>query len=169
MMKEMNTRLKEKFAVDNIVVSMMNDQVYLNHRKIDSLNVDEQAVKKWVIQYLKKNEVVTDAFATADILNTTLHKTLREMLANGYYPSRSGDVMYIMKPGYIAGGATGTTHGSWYPYDTHIPLLWYGWGVKKGKSNKETYMTDIAATVAALLHIQMPSGSVGKVIEEVMK
>ena len=169
MMREMNTRLKEKFAVDNIVVSMMNDQVYLNHRKIDSLNVDEQAVKKWVIQYLKKNEVVTDAFATADILNTTLHKTLREMLANGYYPSRSGDVMYIMKPGYIAGGATGTTHGSWYPYDTHIPLLWYGWGVKKGKSNKETYMTDIAATVAALLHIQMPSGSVGKVIEEVMK
>ena len=91
------------------------------------------------------------------------------MLANGYNPNRSGDIQVIMKPGYIEGSATGTTHGAWYPYDAHIPLLWYGWGIKHGKTNKETYMTDIAATLAGLLHIQMPSGSVGKVIEDVMK
>jgi phosphopentomutase len=48
-------------------------------------------------------------------------------------------------------------------------LLWYGWGIKQGKLNRETYMTDIAATLAALLHIQMPSGSVGQVITEVLK
>jgi phosphopentomutase len=57
----------------------------------------------------------------------------------------------------------------WNPYDAHIPLLWYGWGIKAGKTNRETYMTDIAPTVAALLNIQMPSGSIGKVITEVMK
>ena len=61
------------------------------------------------------------------------------------------------------------THGLWNPYDAHIPLLWYGWGIKQGKTNRETYMTDIAPTVSALLHIQMPSGCVGKVIEEVIK
>jgi hypothetical protein len=48
-------------------------------------------------------------------------------------------------------------------------LLWFGWGIKKGKTNRETYMTDIAATLAAMLHIQMPSGNIGKVIEEVIK
>jgi hypothetical protein len=84
-------------------------------------------------------------------------------------PARSGDIQMVLKPGYIEGGATGTTHGLWYKYDAHIPLLFYGWGIKKGKTNRETYMTDIASTVAALLHIQMPSGAVGKVIEEVMK
>jgi len=48
-------------------------------------------------------------------------------------------------------------------------MIFYGWGIKKGKTNKETYMTDIAPTIAALLHIQMPSGTVGNVVEEVMK
>jgi len=91
------------------------------------------------------------------------------MFANGYFPNRCGDVQFILKPGYIEGGNTGTTHGLWAPYDAHIPLLFYGWGIKKGSSNKENYMTDIAPTIAALLHIQMPSGTVGKVIEEAIK
>ena len=47
--------------------------------------------------------------------------------------------------------------------------VWFGWGVKPGKSNREVYMTDIAPTIAAMLQIQMPNGSVGKVIEEVIK
>jgi arylsulfatase A-like enzyme len=63
----------------------------------------------------------------------------------------------------------GTTHGLWNPYDAHIPLIWYGWGIKAGKTNRELYMTDIAPTLAALLHIQMPNGSVGDVIKEVIE
>jgi hypothetical protein len=47
--------------------------------------------------------------------------------------------------------------------------LWFGWGIKKGKTNRETYMTDISATLSALLHIQMPNGCIGKVIEEVIQ
>jgi hypothetical protein len=114
---------------------------------------------------------IVNAFETADIMNVPINKTMREMMANGYNPRRSGDIQLVLKPGYIEGTATstGTTHGLWYPYDAHIPLLFYGWGIKHGKTNRETYMTDIAGTVAALLHIQMPSGNVGKVIEEVMK
>lgn len=167
--KDMNSKLKEKTGADNIIASMMNDQIYLNHPKIDSAKLDEEGIKKWIIQYVQKNEAVTNAFATADIMTTPITKTLREMLANGYTPRRSGDIQMILKPGYMEGGATGTTHGAWYPYDAHIPLLFYGWGIKKGKTTRETYMTDIAVTVAALLHIQMPSGAVGKVIEDVMK
>jgi hypothetical protein len=48
-------------------------------------------------------------------------------------------------------------------------LLWYGWNIKPGKSNREVYMTDIAPTIAALLKIQKPSGSIGNVIEEIIK
>jgi predicted AlkP superfamily pyrophosphatase or phosphodiesterase len=169
MMKEMNAKLKEKFGVENTIVSMFNYQVYLNHPRIDSAKADEAGIRNWIIQYVKKNEAVANAFATAEIMTTPINKTLREMLANGYNPRRSGDIQIILKPGYIEGGTTGTTHGLWYPYDAHIPLLWYGWGIKKGRTSHETYMTDIAPTVASLLRIQMPSGTVGKVIEEVMK
>jgi predicted AlkP superfamily pyrophosphatase or phosphodiesterase len=169
MMKTMNTQLKEKFGIDNVIVSMYNYQVYLNHPRIDSAKLDDAPIKKWIIQYVKKNDAVANAFPTDEIMTTPINKTLREMLANGFNPRRSGDIQIILKSGYIEGGATGTTHGLWYAYDAHIPLLFYGWGIKKGKTHRETYMTDIAATIAALLKIQMPSGSVGKVIEEVMK
>ncbi len=169
LMKDMNTRLSDKFGISNIIVSMMYEQTYLNHRKMDSARVDAEQVKKWIINYVMKKDYVSNAFSTADILTTPINKIMREMLANSYYPNRSGDVQIVLKSGYLEGGPTGTTHGLWYAYDAHIPLLWYGWGIKKGKSNSETYMTDIAPTLAALLHIQMPSGSVGKVIGEVLK
>ena len=118
---------------------------------------------------LLKKEAVANAFETANIMATSIPKVQREMFANGYYPNRGGDIQIVLKSGYMEGGTTGTTHGIWSPYDAHIPLLFYGWGIKKGSSHKEVYMTDIAPTVAALLKIQMPSGNIGHVITEVMK
>jgi arylsulfatase A-like enzyme len=92
------------------------------------------------------------------------------MLNNGYLKKRSGDIQFILKPNYIdAWSNTGTTHGLWNPYDAHIPMIWYGWGVKPGKTYRETYMTDIAPTIAALLHIQAPNGNIGQVITELIK
>jgi arylsulfatase A-like enzyme len=167
--KALAAKFNSMFGITNLVVSTYNYQVTLNHRVIDSAKLDEALVKKTIIDVLKQNPAVANAFATADIMNVPINETIRKMLANGYNPMRSGDIQIILKPGYFGGGATGTTHGSWYPYDAHIPLLWYGWGIKKGRSKHEVYMTDIAPTVAGLLNIQMPSGAVGKVIEEVMK
>jgi predicted AlkP superfamily pyrophosphatase or phosphodiesterase len=167
--RAMNAKLKEMYGLDNVIVSMYNYQVTLNHPRIDSAKADEAAITKWIINYIKKNPAIANAFPTADIMTVPIPQTLRNMLANGYNPMRSGDIQLILKPGYIEGGATGTTHGLWYDYDAHIPLLWYGWGIKPGRSKKEVYMTDIAPTVAALLNIQMPSGSIGKVIAEIIQ
>ncbi len=166
--RSLNAAIKTKYGVDNAIVSTYNYQFTLNHPRLDSAKVDKSVIKQMIIDTLLKKEGVANAFATADIMTVPINKTLREMLANGYNPARSGDIQLILKSGYIEGGATGTTHGAWYPYDAHIPLLWYGWGIKQGKTKRETYMTDIAPTVAALLNIQQPSGSVGKVIEEVI-
>ena len=123
--KEMNAQLKAKYGIDNLVVSMYNYQVHLNHNKLDSAKIDDAPIKNWIASYMKKNEAVANAFPTSEIMTTPINKTLREMLANGFYPRRSGDVQIVFKPGYIDGGNTGTTHGLWYPYDSHIPLLWY--------------------------------------------
>jgi predicted AlkP superfamily pyrophosphatase or phosphodiesterase len=169
MMREMNLQIKQKFGVENAIASIMNEQVYLSRKRMDTSKADMVEIKNFIVGFLMKNENITHAFATDDILITPLPKQYREMIANGFHPSRSGDVQYIPKSGYFSGSGTGTTHGSPFQYDTHIPLLWYGWGIKKGKTNRETYITDIAPTLAALLHIQAPSGSVGQVIEEVLK
>lgn len=167
--QEMSRGLKEKFGAEKLITSTYNYQISLNHNLMDSLKIDQEAVKKWLIDYLTKQPGIARAFALNTLSSTTLNSKVKDMIANGYYPRRSGDIQLVLQPGYIDGGATGTTHGAWNPYDSHIPLLFYGWNIKPGKTNRETYMTDIAPTVAGLLRIQMPSGTVGKVIEEVGK
>lgn len=167
--KELVSQLKEKFGSDKLMVSTYNNQVYLDHRMMDSLKLNEQAVKEMIVSFISNQKGISRVFAMDDLMQVPMNAKIRDMVANGYYPARSGDIQIIMEPGWIDGGPTGTTHGAWNPYDAHIPLLFYGWKIKPGKTNRETYMTDIAATVAALLHIQMPSGCVGHVIEEVLR
>jgi hypothetical protein len=117
-----------------------------------------------------QNPAVDRAFVIDDVNNTTLPAKIKEAVTNGYYPSRSGDIQIILHPQWIDGFLNGgTTHGVWNPYDAHIPLIWFGWNISSGKTNHEIYMTDIAPTVAAMLKIQMPGGSIGHVIEEVVK
>ncbi len=95
---------------------------------------------------------------------------IKTRLINSYHPDRSGAVFVVLNPGwYHSSDVTGTTHGSWNPYDSHIPLLFMGWGIKKGKTNRPIYMTDIAPTISTLLHIQMPNGAVGTPITEALK
>ena len=108
-----------------------------------------------------------NAYDEEDLSSTILPAVVKEKLANSYYFRRSGDIQYFYKPQYTDYTADGIEHGAWYPYDSHIPLVWFGWNVKPGKTNRETYMTDIAPTVTAMLHIQMPSGCICHVITEV--
>jgi predicted AlkP superfamily pyrophosphatase or phosphodiesterase len=169
LVKDLNTGLKEKFGKNNIVTGNYNYQLVLNQGLFDSSDLDRDDVVQWVVRYLLKQDAVANAFELSKLAQTTLTATLKERITNGYYPTRCGDIQYVLKPGYMETALTGTTHGLWNPYDAHIPLLFYGWGIKHGKTTRETYMTDIAPTVASLLHIQMPSGCVGHVIEETLK
>ena len=121
------------------------------------------------MDWLKAKSYITHVFELNNLAATTIAEPMKTMLTNGYTPARSGDIQFVIKPGYFDGAAKGTTHGLWNPYDAHIPLLFYGWGIKPGKTNRETYMTDIAPTIAALLNIQMPSGCVGKVLVEALR
>ena len=167
---DINKMLAEKYKINTIVVANDNYQLHLNHPALDSAGISERVIIDWLVKRLSTEPGIERVFALEDLNKVPLPATIRKMLNNGYYPPRNGEVQIILKPGYIdALTATGTTHGLWNPYDAHIPLLWYGWGIKQGKTNRETYMTDIAPTIAAMLRIQMPNGCVGTAITEVMK
>ena len=76
----------------------------------------------------------------------------------------------ILKPGWLSTKYnTGTTHGSPYRYDTHVPLLFYGKNIPAGETYKQINITDIAPTLAALLKIQEPNACIGKVITPLLK
>ena len=169
-LEQLNQQLKDKFGEGKLALDFSNYQLVLNNILISEKKLKREEIVAAIIDFLSKQPTVARVFDLHQLEATALPAKIKEMIVNGYYPSRAGDIQIILKPNYIeAFLTTGTTHGMWYPYDAHIPLLWYGWGIKAGKTNRETYMTDIAPTLAALLHIQMPGGSIGKVISEVMK
>jgi predicted AlkP superfamily pyrophosphatase or phosphodiesterase len=169
--KKLNAFLKEKFGYDSLCIGSGNYQFYLNHTLIEEKEADYEDVLEATIAYLKKVDGVDKVFEYADMQEAMLPKDLKEQFINGYYASRCGDVLVVLKPGYIDDeyDGKGTTHGIWSPYDAHIPLLFYGNGIVKGKTFEKVYMTDIAPTLSGLLHIQMPSGCIGNVIEDAIK
>lgn len=166
---DLQKKLTEKFGINNLILDAANYQLYLNDKAIDSADADRDDIKEFIIHYLMQQEGILYAFDNEEINEANLPMEVKEMFLKGYNAKRGGDIQMILKPGNFYGGKTGTTHGSWYPYDSHIPLVWMGWGIKKGRSTNQYYMTDIAPTLAALLRIQMPSGAIGKPIGEVMK
>jgi len=166
----LNKVLAAKFSTTGLVRSIMNYQVNFNLTKINAEKLDYSAVKKAAVDFLQQQPGVSYAVDVAELGNSPVPEPIKTMIANGYNFKRSGGVQIVLVAGWFEGySKTGTTHGTWNPYDTHIPLLFYGWNIKHGKTNRETHMTDIAATLAALLHVQMPNGCIGHVIEEVEK
>ena len=173
--KDLNKFLLNKYKIDSLVLSLGNYQVNLNYKIVNYLHLDKDAVKKDCIGFLEKLPAVAFAVDLKKVQTADIPEALRTRIINGYSVEHSGEVQIILKPGWFTGhgsgdsGPTGTTHGTWNPYDNHIPLVFMGWGIKHGSLVRETHMTDIAPTVAALLHIQAPNGSIGNPIGEVMK
>lgn len=167
--KWLNENAEKKFNVKNAIEQVMNYQLYLNYTVLDANKVDREEVKKWAVNELAHHPAIMSAFDLHELTETTLPNTIKERVTNGYNQKLSGDIQFVFMPQWFDGGYKGTTHGTWNPYDAHIPLVWFGWKVKPGKTNRETYMTDIAPTLAALLRIQMPNGNVGHVVEELTK
>lgn len=166
----LNELLAEKFGQEKIVRSLLNYQVHLNYEVIRANSLDEKAIKDVAIDYLRNVDgvaFVTDMYEAA---RASIPERIRERIVNGFNPKRSGAIQIILDPQWYSGSprAIGTTHGSWGSYDAHIPLVWMGWGIEHGRTNRVTHMTDIAATLAALLHVEEPNGNIGVPIREVL-
>jgi len=164
---KLNAFLNDKFKVNNVVLRSMNNQIIFDHDKTDKGDVSFDVIKSASVEFLKRLDGFQNAVDIAKISQSTLQEIQKKMITNGYNARRSGDIYYVLQPNWFNGGSTGTTHGNWNPYDSHIPLVFMGWGIKPGATNKMHYMTDIAPTLAALLHIQTPNGTVGEPITEI--
>ncbi len=170
LMDRLNASLQRIYNIKKIILSDDNYQYSLDHAKLDSAGIPSADIINWLKKELATEPGIDRVFALNELNTVPLPASIRKAINLGYHPRRSGDVQVIFKPGFIdASNTTGTTHGLWNPYDTHIPLLWYGWGIKKGKTYRETTMSDIAPTLSSLLKIQMPSGNIGTTISEVIK
>ncbi|MEI3800802.1 Predicted pyrophosphatase or phosphodiesterase, AlkP superfamily [Chitinophaga ginsengisegetis] len=165
----LDSTLNVRFGVSKLVSSFMNYHVSFDKAKIAASKLDYDAVKKETVKYFEAQPGIQFAADLDNIGVNPLPEPLNTMAINGYNRKRTGSVIVIPEPGWFEGSLKGTTHGNWNPFDIHIPLVFMGWHVKHGASNETVHMTDIAATLAAMLHIQMPSGCVGKPVKEILQ
>ena len=163
--KKLNHVLAKEYPeAGDIVKTVMNYQVFFNRDVIKSKQLDFDKIKQTVVNVLKEDPNVLYACDMAKASTESIPEEVKFRIINGYNRERSGDVVIVLKPNFYAHGMKGTDHGAWNSYDTHIPLVFMGWGIKHGATTKQTYMTDIAPTIAAMLHVQAPNGCVGKAI-----
>ncbi|MDR0765694.1 MAG: alkaline phosphatase family protein [Odoribacteraceae bacterium] len=165
----LNRHLEGRFGKEKLVLSLSNYQVSFNRAALDE-SIDRDALRAATVAFLEQVEGVARVVEMDKVSSATLPAVIRERIINGYNSALSGDIQIIMKPAWYSDrDRRGATHGTWNPHDSHVPLLWMGWGIRHGRSNTEVYLTDIAPTVAALLRVQMPNGCIGKPIVDVLK
>ncbi|MEO6524222.1 MAG: alkaline phosphatase PafA [Mucilaginibacter sp.] len=166
----LNYYLANKYGIKGLVINLGNYQVNFNNPLIADKKLSEYAIKQDAIAFLQKQTGVAFAIDMQNSRVASIPEQLRLRIINGYNTERSGAIQIILKPAWYDGhGLTGTTHGTWNPYDTHIPLIFMGWGIPHGHTNASVHMTDIAPTVSALLHIQTPNGAIGLPILDIVK
>ena len=168
--KTLNTKLKEKFGEDKMIWGIDNYQVYLNQNLIKEKNLDTDKIKDEVLKILKADPTVLYAVDLDEVAEASIPEPIKTRIINGYNWQRSGDIQVISHDGMLPPySKTGTTHSVWNSYDSHIPLIFMGTGIKNGQSNKPHFMTDIAPTLAQFLKIENPSGCIGNPITEVLE
>lgn len=167
-MKDINADLYKLYGVNKLVKAHYGDFFNLDHAKIDSaqLNIDE--VKQAVINQLLQEDELLYVIDCAKASAATIPAVIRERIINSYNRLRSGDIVVIPRSQMFSwqfrDDYKGTTHGQWNLYDAHIPLVFFGWHVTHGSTSAPTYIVDIAATVCAMLHIEMPNSCIGNAI-----
>lgn len=146
-----------------------NQQVYLNAATLAAKGVSAARAQAIAKAFCLAQPHVARVYTRAEL--DAQQAPSREL--SGYYPRRSGDLLIIYEPGWDDSinpdRSTGTTHGSGYSYDTHVPMLFFGWRVRPGESYRTVGITDIAPSICAALQIENPSGSTGHVLTELLE
>ena len=164
---DMKKAINQAFGNVDLLVGEENSQLYFNHNLMAKMGIDSKKLFDVVRKSYQKQEGFSELVNLQDIPSANLNAQYNQLIINGYHPVRSGDFMILLKPSWFMGSKTGTTHSTLYSYDTHVPLLFYGWKVKPAEIIKRTSISDISVTLANWLHIMEPSGSIGNVITQI--
>lgn len=164
----LNKFLNAKYGSQKWVLAFDNDQVYLDHMLLEKNKISLSEMTNEISKFLMQFKGVAGILTAEDLTKNEYTFGIRSLIQKGFYAKRSGDLAMILEPGLVEYKTKGTTHGAGYTYDTHVPLLFYGWKIKKGSYPGHVDITDIAPTLSQILSIQPPSGTTGKVIEFVL-
>ncbi len=165
--KAMQDALQTKYGAGKWIVNMSSTGPYLNRELIESKKLDEAEVEKTAADAARRFPHVFRVYTSDQIMNGQVAAdAVTSRVRNGVYPGRSSDLFIIQEPGYLFEANTPTSHGTPFNYDTHVPLIFMGPGIKAGRYYEDAAANDIAPTLAAIARVQEPNGSIGRVLQE---
>ena len=169
---ELNELLQVKFG-SKLIQSKVNNNIYLDDKTIQLLGLDKAEIINFIKNEIYKWDGVKEVFTNNDLTLDCAKSEWSNMVRQGYVRDRSGDLIFILQPGYLTEYSdkshTGTSHGSAFNYDTHVPLLWYGKGMKGKEVFRKINITDITATLTHILNLQTPNSTTGNPILELLE
>jgi arylsulfatase A-like enzyme len=165
---ELNNHISKRYGNNTWVLKYSNQQFYLNRNLIEEEKISHQEIQQLAADYLITIEGVQNTFTAHQLHHNEYQNNFHSLIQQGFNQKRSGDVVIALNSGWIEWSSpTGTTHGSCFSYDTHVPLLFWGKGIKQGLSDEHISICDIAPTVSTLLGISFPNGCTGKPIRSI--
>ena len=152
-----------------LIETIEGNELYFDKAKVDSAGLSISVLAEAVANKFTTFPGIYAAYPTAEVLRSHSSEFPIVNLRRGIYPLVASDVIWVVNSGWLDYGKVGTSHGTSWKYDTHVPFLMYGKGVKKGKVYRETNARDIAPTLSLLLQIPFPSGTTGQPIIEAIE
>ncbi len=171
---DLETQLKEfsvyTFSVD-LIEKIQSNQVFLKKEALKTKNLKSEVVQQTLADFILTYPQIDKVFTRKNLEGNTYNRDTGYLVQNGFNQKRSGDVVFVLDPAVISTWYEngGTTHGSGFTYDTHVPLIFFGNGIKKGHTYQKSEITDITPTLSALLGIARPNGSTGRVLTELFE
>ncbi len=158
--------LVKRYGAGEWIVSRAGGMPYLNRNLIRDRKLDEREVERTEAEDLAALPHILRVYTRHDLeAGRVPDDPLGRAAMNGFCPSRSGDVVVIGEPYWMA-TPRGTTHGTPYGYDTHVPVMFLGPGIRAGRYDANIAPNDIAPTLATMLEVETPSGAWGRVLTE---
>lgn len=165
----LNEFVVSEYGQEGLIEDISNYQVFFNYENLAAAEINAEELQQKIAHFALQYDLMDKVYTRAELNQANYTSGVAALIQKGFNQKRSGDVFLVLDPGVISYSRTGSTHGSAFSYDTHAPLLFYGAGINKGKTYELTEIPDIAPTIAALLGIEFPNGTTGKVIAEVLE
>jgi predicted AlkP superfamily pyrophosphatase or phosphodiesterase len=160
--------LATRFGDGKWIVGTWESGFYFNTELVLAKHLKEQDVEDEAAHAVAALPYVERTYTRSELMRrTAMVSRVDDYVARSFFPDHSPDLFVILKPNWLF-GTEGTSHGSPWEYDTHVPLILMGPGVRPGAYNRQVGISDVAPTLSNLLHIQTPSGNIGRVLDEAL-
>jgi arylsulfatase A-like enzyme len=182
--KKIHSGVHESYPVTDSVKKFLNSiygegdfvmkggghNIYLNRPLIYNKKLSLAEVQTRCVELISRYSNVAAVVSSTDLAKGDAKSGLQGFMQNGYNTQRSGDILMQLQPGWIDWSTkTGTSHGAAYSYDTHVPLIFFGTGIRHDSTSEPVVIPDIAPTIAAMLGIEFPNGCTGTPIRALVK